>query len=113
MQEAKPTVAGGAEADVHIDGVMRVQVLVLVHVHVQVLHVQGHGDQVAEAEEELPVAEQDVQGGFGIEEEQVQVQVQEVVQSVGASGYPVSVGHVPSVEPELDATQRCLEGSGP
>jgi hypothetical protein len=64
--------------------------------------------------EEQPVAEQDVQEGFDIEEqEQVQVQVQEAVQSVGVLGYLASAGHVPSIEPEPDAMQRCLEGSDP
>jgi hypothetical protein len=61
----------------------------------------------------LPVAEQGGQGDFDIEEEQVQVQVQGAVQSVGALGCLESAGHVLSVEPEPDAMQRYLEGSGP
>ena len=45
--------------------------------------------------------------------EQVQIQVQEEVQSVGMWGYLESVGHVWSIEPEPDAMQRYLKGSGP
>ena len=64
--------------------------------------------------EELPVAEPDVQEGFDIEEEeQIQFHVQETVQSDAVWGYFESVDHVPSVEPEPDAMQRYLEGSGP
>ena len=40
-------------------------------------------------------------------------QVQEEVQSVGVWGYLEFVGHIRSVEPEPDAMQRYLEGSGP
>ena len=101
-------VAASEGEDVHIPGLM-----LQVQAQVQDGHAHGHNHEQVEVEEELPVAEQDVQGGFDIEEEQVQVQVQEGVQSVGASGYPVSVHHVLSVEPEPDAMQRYLEGSGP
>ena len=97
-----PIVAGDEEGGVHIAE----RVLVLVQD-------DDHDHEEAEVGEELPVAEQDAQEGFDIAEEQVQVQVQEGVQSAGVSGYPVSVGHVPSVEPEPDAMQRYLEDSGP
>ena len=110
VSELKPFVAADEEEDVHIEGTAQVQR--------QELELEqyghGHDHEQAEGKGERPAAEQDEEGGSGIEgEEEVQVDVQGAVQSVGALGCLESVGHVPSVEPEPDAMQRYLEGSGP
>ena len=117
--EVKPFVAADEEEDVHIEGTVQVQRQELEleqygHGHDHD-HGHGHDHEQAEGKGERPAAEQDEEGGSGIEGEQEEVQddVQGAVQSVGALGCLESVGHVPSVEPEPDAMQRYLEGSGP
>ena len=123
MLEVRPTVAGGAEVDVHIGEVVQVQVPVFYghgHDH-EHEHDHDHDhDQQAEQKEELPVAEPDEQKDVDIEEEQEQVQVQvqsiqRTVQSVGALDCFESAGHVQSVKhlPEPGVMQRYLEDSGP
>ena len=117
--EARPTVAGDAEEDDHIDEQVQVQVL---YGH-DYDHDHDHDhDQQVEGKREQPVAEPDEQGDFDTEEgkEQVQIQVQvqriqRMEQSVGTSGCLESVGHVLSIEhlPEPHAMQRYLEDSGP
>ena len=113
VSELKPFVAAYEEEDVHSEETVQVQRLELEQEQEQYGH--GHDHEQAEGKGERPAAEQDEEGGSGIEgeEEEVQVDVQEAVQSVGALGCLESVGHVPSVEPELDAMQRYLEDSGP
>jgi hypothetical protein len=97
-----PIVAADEEKDVHIAAIVRMRAWN-----------DDDDHKWAAVGEELPVAEQDVEEDSDIAGEQVQIQVQEEVQSVGMWGYLESVGHVWSVEPELDAMQRYLEGSGP
>ena len=105
--ELKPIVAADEQGDVYIDGT----VLVLEQEQEQDCH--GHDHEQAGVEAERPVAGQDGQEGSDIEEEQVQIQVQGALQSDDAWGCLESAGPVRPVEPEPDAMQRYLEGSGP
>ena len=86
--EVRPTVAGDAEEDGHIDE----------QVQGQVLYGHGHGhdydhdhdhDQQVEGKGELPVAEPDEQEDFDTEEEEEQVQVQVQVQRIQSVGQSV------------------------
>ena len=118
VSEVKPFVAADEEEGVHIEGTVQEQRQEQEQAQEQYGHDHdhSHGLDHGQAEEkgERPAAEQDEEGGSGIEgEEEVQVEVQGAVQSVGALGCFESVGHVPSVEPELDAMQRYREDSGP
>ena len=93
------------EEDIDTDGQMQVP-------EVQSGH--DHDHEEAEVQEELLVAEPDVQEDSDIEEEeQIQFHVQGAVQSDAVWGCLESVGHVQFVEPEPDAMQRYLEDSGP
>ena len=76
-------------------------------------HYADHMSKVVEEEEGQPALEQDTQAGVNTEEVEEEVKNQEAVQSDDEWGYLESVGYVQPVEPELDAMQRYLEGSGP
>ena len=112
LWEANPIDTADGEEDIDIAAIVVVLVLVPVqHAHD---HDHDHDHEQAAVKEALPVAEQDVQEGFDIvEEEQIQFHVQGAVQSDDGWGYFESAGYVLSVEPEPDAIQRYLEGSGP
>lgn len=78
-------------------------------------HYPGHAKKEVEEQKEQPAAEQDEQVDSDTAEEEVAAENQRAEQSGGEWGYSGSVEHVWPVEPEpeLDATQRYLEDSGP
>ena len=78
-------------------------------------HYPGHVNEEVEEQEEQPAAEQDEQVDSDTAEEVVAAENQRAEQCGGELGCSGSVEHVQPVEPEpeLDATQRYLEGFGP